>query len=72
MSRKNFRTDIIATAKADGQELQYWHALLVGDEDTIISIIDEPESHRILNAIFDTSNVDEWRNYRFNYRGLRM
>ncbi|XP_058878977.1 ankyrin repeat and SOCS box protein 10 isoform X2 [Acipenser ruthenus] len=72
MSRKNFRTDIIATAKADGQELQYWHALLVGDEDTIISIIDEPESHRILNAIFDTSNVDEWRNYRFNYRGLRL
>ncbi|MGH0146031.1 UNVERIFIED_CONTAM: hypothetical protein FKN15_041694 [Acipenser sinensis] len=64
--------DIIATAKAEGQELQYWHALLVGDEDTIISIIDEPESHRILNAIFDTSNVDEWRNYRFNYRGLRL
>ncbi|XP_015209613.1 ankyrin repeat and SOCS box protein 10 isoform X2 [Lepisosteus oculatus] len=70
--KKNIRTDVIITAKATGHELQYWNALLVGDEHTIISIIDDPKLRQIQCAIFDTSNIEEWKNYRFNYRGLRI
>ncbi|XP_029109623.1 ankyrin repeat and SOCS box protein 10 [Scleropages formosus] len=69
---KKIRSDVIATAKATGHTLQFWHALLVGDELTVISITDEPESSHLVNAIYDTSDIEEWMNYRLNYRSLRL
>lgn len=67
---KTYRNDVIATANATGCVLQYWNSLLVGDELTIISIVDDEEYVYLLDAIFDTSNIEEWKNFRFNYRGL--
>ncbi|XP_062284199.1 ankyrin repeat and SOCS box protein 10 [Scomber scombrus] len=67
---KAYRNDVIATAKATGCILQYWNSLLVGDELTVLSIVDDNEYVYLVDAIFDTSNIDEWKNFRFNYRGL--
>ncbi|KAF4087513.1 hypothetical protein AMELA_G00071470 [Ameiurus melas] len=59
---------------ADGKVrvLQFWNALLVGDEVTVISIVDDPECTHLMDAIYDTSDIEEWKNYRFNYRVLRL
>ncbi|XP_050953687.1 ankyrin repeat and SOCS box protein 10 isoform X2 [Labeo rohita] len=70
--QKKYRSDVIATAQASGLILQFWNALLVGDDLTVISIIDDPEYGYLLDAIYDTSNIEEWKNFRFNYRGLRL
>lgn len=67
---KKIRNDVISTAKARGYELQFWHALMVGDEITVVGIADDPESSHVINAIYDTSNIDEWKTHRLNYRSL--
>ncbi|GAA6098526.1 ankyrin repeat and SOCS box protein 10 isoform X1 [Tachysurus ichikawai] len=70
--QKKYRNDVIATAHASGWVLRFWNALLVGDEVTVISIIDDPEYAHLIDAIYDTSDIEEWKNFRFNYRGLSM
>lgn len=70
--QKEYRNDVIATAQATGLVLQFWNALLVGDEVTVISIVDDPEHAHLIDAIYDTSDIEEWKNFRFNYRGLSM
>lgn len=65
-----YRSDVIATAKATGCVLQYWNSLLVGDELTILSIVDDNKFGYLTDAVFETSNIEEWKNFRFNYRGL--
>ncbi|XP_026782241.1 ankyrin repeat and SOCS box protein 10 isoform X2 [Pangasianodon hypophthalmus] len=70
--QKKYRNDVIATAQASGWVLQFWNALLTGDEVTVASIIDDPEYAHLMDAIYDTSDIEEWRNFRFNYRGLRL
>lgn len=67
---KAYRNDVIATAKASGCVLQFWNSLLVGDELTLVSIVDDDEYAYLIDAIYDTSNIDEWKNFRFNYRSL--
>lgn len=69
---KEIRDDVIATAKATGHILQFWNALLVGDHLTAISVMDDPDGYHIVNSVYDTSNIEEWKDYRFNYRGLRL
>lgn len=69
--QKSYRSDVIATAKANGCVLQFWNSLLVGDELTILSIVDDDEYGYLIDAIYDTSNIEEWKNFRYNYRGLR-
>ncbi|KAK0132345.1 Ankyrin repeat and SOCS box protein 10 [Merluccius polli] len=70
--RKSHRSDVIATAQASGGVLQFWNALLVGDALTLISIMDDDEFTFLVNSIYDTSNIEEWKDFRFNYRGLRL
>ncbi|TRY87747.1 hypothetical protein DNTS_010067 [Danionella cerebrum] len=70
--QKQYRSDVIMTAQATGTILQFWNALLVGDDLTVISIIDDPEFVFLIDAIYDTSNIEEWKSFRFNYRGLRL
>ncbi|XP_062338328.1 ankyrin repeat and SOCS box protein 10 isoform X2 [Osmerus eperlanus] len=69
---KNYRNDVIATAQATGPVLQFWNCLLVGDDLNLISIMDDPQFSYLIDAIYDTSNIEEWKNFRFNYRGLRL
>lgn len=68
--QKAYRSDVIATAKATGCVLQFWNSLLVGDELMILSILVDDEYEYLINGIYDTSNIDEWKNFRYNYRGL--
>ena len=67
---KRYRSDVIATAKASGCVLQFWNALLVGDALTLISIMDDDEFTFLVDSVFDSSNIEEWKSFRFNYRGL--
>lgn len=67
---KAYRSDVIAIAKATGCVLQFWNSLLVGDDLTVLSIVDDEEYGYLVDAIYDTSNIEEWRNFRFNYRCL--
>ncbi|XP_014913884.1 ankyrin repeat and SOCS box protein 10 isoform X2 [Poecilia latipinna] len=69
---KKYREDVIATAKATGCVLQFWNSLLVGDALTILSIVDDDEYSNLIDAIYDTSNLEEWKDFRFNYRCLRL
>lgn len=68
--QKQYRDDVIATAKATGCVLQFWNSLLVGDELTILSIVDDDEYEHLIDVIFDTSNIEDWKTFRFNYRSL--
>ncbi|XP_068196988.1 ankyrin repeat and SOCS box protein 10 isoform X4 [Antennarius striatus] len=70
--RRVYRNDVITTSKATGCVLQFWNSLLVGDELTILSIVNDEEYDYLINAVFDTSNIEEWRTFRFNYRCLRI
>ncbi|XP_072297800.1 ankyrin repeat and SOCS box protein 10 isoform X1 [Eucyclogobius newberryi] len=70
--QKKYRVDVIATAKASGCVLQFWNSLLVGDEITLVSIMDYEEYEYLIDAVYDTSDIEEWKNYRFNYRNLRL
>lgn len=67
---KKFREDVIATARASGCILQFWNSLLVGDDSTLLSIVDDDEYSYLADAIYDTSNLEEWKNFRLNYRSL--
>ncbi|XP_034558415.1 ankyrin repeat and SOCS box protein 10 isoform X2 [Notolabrus celidotus] len=57
---------------AGSPQEKFWNSLLVGDELTIISIVDDDEYSHLIDATYDTSNIEEWKNFRFNYRGLRL
>lgn len=67
---KKYRNDVIATAKATGCVQRFWNSLLVGDELTILSIVDEEEYDYLIDAVYDTSDIDEWKSFRFNYTCL--
>lgn len=67
---KKYRNDVIATAKATGCVQRFWNSLLVGDELTIVSIVDDEEYDYLIDAIYDTSDIDEWKSFRFNYTCL--
>lgn len=70
LKQKQYRNDVIATVKATGCFLQFWNSLLVGDELTILSIVDDDEYEHLIDVVFDTSNIEEWKAFRFNYRSL--
>ncbi|XP_043923532.1 ankyrin repeat and SOCS box protein 10 isoform X2 [Protopterus annectens] len=64
-------TDAILTRKAQGSSLRFWNALMDDDKETVTSLLDH-ESTLTPNTIFDTSDVDEWKNYGSNFRRLRL
>ncbi|KAL8164758.1 UNVERIFIED_CONTAM: hypothetical protein K2H54_004072 [Gekko kuhli] len=62
----------IVTAKAAGPAQAFWQALLAGDGGAILCLLGDPDSGVGPNAVFDTSDVDEWKDYRANFRRLRL
>lgn len=60
----------IRTRKVDGPGQTYWQALLSGDQEIVAEILSEPQNNLSPSAVFDTSDLEEWKNYRFNIRGL--
>ncbi|KAM6410596.1 ankyrin repeat and SOCS box protein 10 isoform 4-T6 [Pluvialis apricaria] len=62
----------ICTQKVDGPAQVYWQALLTGDWGVVAEILSDPQNNLSPNAVFDTSDLEEWKNYRFNFRRLRL
>ncbi|XP_009638871.1 ankyrin repeat and SOCS box protein 10 [Egretta garzetta] len=62
----------ICTQKVDGPAQVYWQALLTGDQGIVAKILGDPQNNLSPNAVFDTSDLEEWKNYRFNFRWLRL
>lgn len=60
----------ICTRRADGPAQVYWQALLTGDQGVVAEILSDPQNNLSPNAVFDTSDLEEWKNYRFNFRRL--
>ncbi|KAM6451271.1 ankyrin repeat and SOCS box protein 10 isoform 2-T2 [Liasis olivaceus] len=62
----------IAMRTVQGVAQAFWQALLVGDGCAVLCFLRDPESSVGPNSIFDTSDSDEWRQYRSNSRWLRL
>lgn len=62
----------IRTQQACGPAQVFWQALLAGDQATVAKILRDPQNNLSPNAVFDTSDLEEWKNYRFNPRRLSM
>ncbi|XP_077159998.1 LOW QUALITY PROTEIN: ankyrin repeat and SOCS box protein 10 [Paroedura picta] len=62
----------ILTSKAEGPAQDFWQALLAGDGCAILCLLRESQNGVGPNTIFDTSNLEEWKDYRFNFRWLRI
>ncbi|XP_071988475.1 ankyrin repeat and SOCS box protein 10 isoform X2 [Engystomops pustulosus] len=63
---------VIVTRKASGPALEYWMSLLLGHTETVQYLLEESENLIHPDSVFDTSDVDEWRNYRYNPSALRI
>ncbi|KAM4705252.1 ankyrin repeat and SOCS box protein 10 [Rhinophrynus dorsalis] len=64
--------NVIVTRKAEGVALEFWVALLSGDTMTIHRLLGSPGGHVNPNSVFDTSDLEEWKNYRYNPTALRI
>lgn len=62
--------DPILTHKAKGAAWEFWQALLAGDGCAILCLLGDPENGIGPNSVFDTSDLDEWKKYRTNFRWL--
>ncbi|XP_027759608.1 ankyrin repeat and SOCS box protein 10 isoform X2 [Empidonax traillii] len=62
----------IRTRQVAGPAQLYWEALLTGDREIVAEILSNPQNNLSPSAVFDTSDMEEWKNYRFNPRGLRL
>ncbi|XP_032874759.1 ankyrin repeat and SOCS box protein 10-like [Amblyraja radiata] len=64
---------VIVTARAEGAEWELWQALMQGDADTVLLLVSDPQLPALhANVVFDTSDVEQWKEYRFNLRALRI
>lgn len=70
MGRGDERWEPICTRKAEGPAQAFWQALLAGERGVVADLLSHPEHQLSPSAVFDTSDLEEWRNYRFNFRGL--
>uniref|UniRef100_A0A7M4DVA9 Ankyrin repeat and SOCS box containing 10 n=1 Tax=Crocodylus porosus TaxID=8502 RepID=A0A7M4DVA9_CROPO len=64
--------DPIVTKKAEGPAWAYWQALVEGDVGALSQLLGDPRAALSPSAVFDTSDLEEWKNYRFNFRCLRL
>ncbi|XP_062474144.1 ankyrin repeat and SOCS box protein 10 isoform X2 [Pezoporus occidentalis] len=62
----------ICIQKVDGPAQTYWQALLTGDQEVVAEILSNSQNNLSPSAVFDTSDLEEWKNYRFNIRWLRL
>lgn len=70
--RSDEHQEPICTRKATGPAQAYWQALLAGDRGTLAEVLSSPQHQLSPNVVFDTSNLEEWKDYRFNVRRLSM
>ncbi|XP_040268984.1 ankyrin repeat and SOCS box protein 10-like isoform X2 [Bufo bufo] len=63
---------VIVTRKAEGSALDFWLSLLSGHAERVRTLLEESGDIIHPDSVFDTSDVDEWRNYRYNPTALRI
>ncbi|XP_053323643.1 ankyrin repeat and SOCS box protein 10 isoform X2 [Spea bombifrons] len=63
---------IIVTHKAEGAPLKYWMSLLSGDTESVRALLRDAEDQIHPNSVFDTSDLEEWKEYRYNTTALRI
>uniref|UniRef100_A0A8C0JXH1 Ankyrin repeat and SOCS box protein 10 n=1 Tax=Canis lupus dingo TaxID=286419 RepID=A0A8C0JXH1_CANLU len=61
----------IVTRTASGPALAFWQALLAGDVGSVSRILTDSSTGLAPDSIFDTSDPERWRDFRFNIRALR-
>ncbi|XP_054449442.1 ankyrin repeat and SOCS box protein 10 isoform X1 [Pteronotus mesoamericanus] len=62
----------IVTRTASGPALAFWQALLAGDVGSVSHILADASTGLTPDSIFDTSDPERWRDFRFNIRALRL
>lgn len=60
----------IVTRTASGPALAFWQALLAGDVSSVSLILADSSTGLAPDSIFDTSDPERWRDFRFNIRAL--
>lgn len=60
----------IIARTASGPALAFWLAVLAGDAGSVSRILSDSSTGLAPDAIFDTSDPERWRDYRFNIRAL--
>ncbi|XP_055990756.1 ankyrin repeat and SOCS box protein 10 [Sorex fumeus] len=61
----------IVTCTASGPALAFWQAVLAGDAGSVSRILSSGAG-LAPDSVFDTSDPDRWRDFRFNIRALRL
>nr|XP_014337653.1 PREDICTED: ankyrin repeat and SOCS box protein 10 [Bos mutus] len=61
----------IVTRTASGPALAFWQAVLAGDVGSVSRILADSSNGLAPDSIFDTSDPERWRDFRFNILRLR-
>ncbi|XP_047551866.1 ankyrin repeat and SOCS box protein 10 isoform X1 [Lutra lutra] len=62
----------IVTRTASGPALAFWQAVLAGDVGSVSRILADSSTGLAPDSIFDTSDPERWRDFRYNIRALRL
>lgn len=62
----------IVTCTASGPALAFWQGVLDGDVGSVSRILADSSTGLAPDSIFDTSDPERWRDFRFNIRALRL
>ncbi|KAM5255267.1 ankyrin repeat and SOCS box protein 10 [Ctenodactylus gundi] len=62
----------IVTCMASGPTLTFWQALLAGDVGSVSRLLSDSNTGLTPDCVFDTSNPERWRDFRYNIRALRL
>uniref|UniRef100_A0A8D2H5Y7 Ankyrin repeat and SOCS box containing 10 n=1 Tax=Urocitellus parryii TaxID=9999 RepID=A0A8D2H5Y7_UROPR len=62
----------IVTRTASGPALAFWQAVLAGDVGSVSRVLADSSTSLAPDSVFDTSDPERWRDFRFNIRALRL
>lgn len=60
----------IVTRTASGPALAFWQAVLAGDAGSVSRLLADSSTGLAPDSVFDTSDPERWRDFRFNIRAL--
>ncbi|XP_007663828.1 ankyrin repeat and SOCS box protein 10 [Ornithorhynchus anatinus] len=62
----------VVARTASGPTLEFWQAVLNGDVGTVSRLLATPGTSLAPDTVFDTSDPERWRDFRYNIRALRL
>lgn len=60
----------IITRTASGPALAFWQAVLEGDVGSVSRILSDSSTGLAPDSVYDTSDPERWRDFRYNIRAL--